>query len=111
MNIFWRLFALVGIGWGILVPVFLFWQESNDSEFKRLQKLERDMSFESKPYNAAASSDKVSVTKYSLERNSAEIGSLVGLHHRRFAEYAIAVSVSSASIIVLSVYIFRFSKR
>lgn len=111
MKAFWRYLALAGIGWGILMPAFLFMQESTNSELVQLQKLERDMSFSSKPYNAAASNDPVTVTKYSLERNRAEIGSLVGLHERRFTEFAIAIAVSSVSIIVLSVYILKSSKR
>ena len=89
------------------MPAFLFLQESGDSEFKRLQQLKGDMEFYSKPYNAAASTDAVTVTKYSLERNSTEIASLVEMHHRRFVEYAIAVSVSSASILVFSIYMLR----
>jgi hypothetical protein len=111
MKSFWRYVALACIGWGILTPAFLFMPGSTDSELANLQQLERYMDYESKPYNAAGINDMVSVTKYSLERNSAEIGRLVALHDRRSTEFAIAVWVSSVSIIVLAVYIFRFSKR
>jgi hypothetical protein len=111
MKGYWRIIALAGMGWCILMPIFLFWQESNDSELRRLQKLAGDMSFSDKPYNAAGSNDSVSVTKYSLERNRGEIGSLVDLHRQRFTEFMIAVLVSSATIMALSFHIFRYSKR
>jgi len=108
----WRCLALIGIGWAVLVPQFLFLREYNDSEFKRLEMLERDMDYaDSKYYMAIPIDGDVRISKYRLERNSAEMRSLMNLRERRFDEFATAVAVSSIGIIVLSVYVFRSAKR
>jgi len=110
MKAFWRYFALVGIGWGILMPVFLFFQQYNDGEIHRLERLWWNIEPSSKPYLAASSNALISVPKSDLERNGAEAQSLVDLRQIRSNQYAIGVAVSSVSIIILSVYIFRCSK-
>ena len=107
---FGRAFALLAIGWAIMMPACLFRQGFNDSESKRLEQLARDIQPESQPYNAAASNALISVPKYRLEEEKAEVHKLADLQHRRFNEFAAAVSVSSASIIAFSVYTFRRCK-
>jgi len=108
----WRCLALVGIGWAVLVPLFLFLREYNDSELKRLQTLERRMDYaDNKPYMAIPIDEDVRVPKYRLERNRAEMRSLVNLRERHFDEFATDVAVSSIGILVLSVYVFRSCKR
>jgi hypothetical protein len=111
MKAFWRCVALIGIGWGILMPTFLFIQQNNDRELYRLEKLEGDIRPLSKPYIGASSNAVISVSKWFLERNGAEARSLIGLRQVRSNQYAIAVAVSSVGIIVLSLYIFRTTKK
>ena len=108
----WRCLALVGIGWAVLVPLFLFLREYNDSELKRFQTLEREMNYaDSKSYMAIPIDGDVRVLKSRLERNSAEIRSLVNLRALRFDEFATVVAVSSIGIIALSFYVLRSAKR
>ena len=89
--------------------MFLFWQELNDSQLKRLHRMERDLDYSAPIYHTT--NEYVRVTNFSLDRNSAEIHNLANMADRRFHEFAIAVVVSSVGIIVLSVYIFRSCKR
>jgi hypothetical protein len=108
----WRWLAFVGIGWAVLVPLGLFLREYNNSEFKQLQKLERNMDFADSKYYIFAPIDKdVHVPKERLEQNSAEIRRLVDMRDYRFDEFAATIAVSSIGIIVLSAYIFRSSKK
>jgi hypothetical protein len=105
-----RCLALVGIGWGLLLPGFLFCQQFNDAESKRLHQLEWDIMPLSKPYLAADSDALISVPKFALEKNKAELRNLADIRDRRINEYAVAITVSSVCIILLSMCVFRSCK-
>lgn len=110
---FWRCVALVGLGWAILMPLFLFLREYNDgSELKQLQKLQRDMNYaDNKYYMAIHMNEDVRVVKYRLERNHEEMRRLVKLREQRFKEFAATLVVSSISIVVLSMYVFLVARK
>jgi hypothetical protein len=105
MKTFGRWLALMGVGWAVVMPVFLYWRVPYDGGSEKFDGLEREIWSHIYPGSHGH------VTRGDLENQIMEIRIISEKEHWEAERFAFAITISSVGLVILSGFVLRTSRR